>query len=101
MQVGDGPDVLAFDKSLRRLYVAAESGVVTVAAERGRRLAKLGQGLLAPNAHTVAVDPRDPRRLLPARERARAADHEADGIAADKKRARTMQTAFAFTSRPV
>jgi len=57
MQVGDSPDVLAFDKSLRRLYVAAESGVVTVAAERGRSLAKLGQRRLAPNAHTVAVDP--------------------------------------------
>jgi len=57
MKVGESPDVLAFDRSLRRLYVAAESGVVTVAAERGRRLAQLGQGRLAPNAHTVAVDP--------------------------------------------
>ena len=57
MQVGETPDVLAFDTSLRRLYVAAESGVVTVAAERGRRLAKLGQGRLASSAHTVAVDP--------------------------------------------
>ena len=57
MQVGESPDVLAFDTSLRRLYVAAESGVVTVAAERGRRLAKLGQGRLASSAHTVAVDP--------------------------------------------
>jgi DNA-binding beta-propeller fold protein YncE len=56
MQVGESPDVLAFDTSLRRLYVAAESGSVTVAAERGRRLAKLGQGRLAANAHTVAVD---------------------------------------------
>ena len=57
MPVGSSPDVLSFDKSSRRLYVAAESGVVTVAAERGRRLVKLGQGLLAKNAHTVAVDP--------------------------------------------
>jgi len=57
MQVGESPDVLAFDKTQRRLYVAAESGTVTVAAERGRRLAKLGQGRLAANAHTVAVDP--------------------------------------------
>jgi DNA-binding beta-propeller fold protein YncE len=55
--VGDGPDVLAFDASLRRLYVAAESGDVAVFAERGRRLAKLGQAPLAPAAHTVAVDP--------------------------------------------
>ncbi len=56
--VGDGPDVLAFDTSLRRLYVSAESGVVAVFAERSRSLAKLGQALLASHAHTVAVDPR-------------------------------------------
>ena len=56
--VGASPDVLAFDTSLRRLYVAAESGEVAVFAERGRRLAKLGQATVAPEAHTVAVDPR-------------------------------------------
>lgn len=56
--VGGSPDVLAFDTSLRRLYVAAESGEVAVFAERGRGLAKLGQAAVAPYAHTVAVDPR-------------------------------------------
>jgi DNA-binding beta-propeller fold protein YncE len=56
--VGDNPDVLAFDTSLRRLYVAAESGEVAVFSEHGRALGKLGQSLLAPAAHTVAVDPR-------------------------------------------
>lgn len=56
MDVGKSPDVLAFDQSLKRLYVSAESGVVAVAAERGRTLTKLGQGRLAPDAHTVAVD---------------------------------------------
>jgi DNA-binding beta-propeller fold protein YncE len=56
--VGDTPDVLAFDTTLRRLYVSSESGVVAVFAERGRKLTKLGQALLAPHAHTVAVDPR-------------------------------------------
>jgi DNA-binding beta-propeller fold protein YncE len=56
--VGPSPDVLAFDTSAKRLYVAAESGEVAVFAERGRRLTKLGQGLLAPAAHTVAVDSR-------------------------------------------
>jgi DNA-binding beta-propeller fold protein YncE len=54
--VGDSPDVLAFDRSLRRLYVSAESGNVAVFAERGRTLKKLGQAFLAPEAHTVAVD---------------------------------------------
>jgi DNA-binding beta-propeller fold protein YncE len=56
--VGGSPDVLAFDTSLRRLYVAAESGEVAVFAERGRALTKLGQALLAPAAHVVAVDSR-------------------------------------------
>ena len=65
MQVGSSPDVLAFDKSSKRLYVAAESGDVTVAAERGRSLTKLGQGLLAPHAHTVAVDSATHRVYFP------------------------------------
>jgi DNA-binding beta-propeller fold protein YncE len=56
--VGDSPDVLAFDTSLRRLYVSSESGVVAVFAERGAGLAKLGQAFLAVEAHTVAVDSR-------------------------------------------
>jgi DNA-binding beta-propeller fold protein YncE len=57
LSVGDGPDVLALDPSLGRLYVAAESGFVSVFDERGRTLAKRGQALLAPTAHSVAVDP--------------------------------------------
>jgi hypothetical protein len=56
--VGASPDVLAFDSRLRRLYVAAESGEVAVFAEHGRALEKLGQAMLADEAHTVAVDPR-------------------------------------------
>ena len=56
--VGSGPDVLTFDRSLGRLYVAAESGEVAVLATGTRGLTKLGQGFVAPGAHTVAVDPR-------------------------------------------
>ncbi len=56
--VGDSPDALAFDASLRRLYVSAESGVVAVFAETAHGLRKLGQAFLATEAHTVAVDPR-------------------------------------------
>ena len=56
--VGAIPDVLAFDPQLKRLYVAAESGIVTVFAERGGSLRKLGQGFLAQGAHSVDVDPR-------------------------------------------
>jgi DNA-binding beta-propeller fold protein YncE len=58
VQVGASPDVLAFDASLKRLYVSSEVGDVAVLTERGRKVTKLGQGVLAPFAHTVAVDPR-------------------------------------------
>jgi DNA-binding beta-propeller fold protein YncE len=56
--VGGSPDVLAFDTSLRRLYVASESGEVAVFAEQRHGLTKLGQAFLAPAAHVVAVDSR-------------------------------------------
>lgn len=54
-QVGDDPDVLVFDSGLRRLYVAAESGAVSVFQEAQRGLTLLGQFTM-PHAHTVAVD---------------------------------------------
>ena len=57
-EVGRSPDVLAFDPGLQRLYVASESGVVTVFALQDRRLHLLGRGFLAYEAHSVAVDPR-------------------------------------------
>jgi DNA-binding beta-propeller fold protein YncE len=56
--VGTGPDVLALDSGLHRLYVAAESGSVAVFAESGRGLRKLGQAVLEDSAHSVAVDSR-------------------------------------------
>jgi DNA-binding beta-propeller fold protein YncE len=55
--VGADPDVLDFDTGLQRLYVASESGTVSVFAETARRLTKLGEAKLAEHAHTVAVDP--------------------------------------------
>jgi len=55
--VGASPDVLALDPGLRRLYVSAESGVVSVFAERGASARLLGRAYLAAEAHTVAVDP--------------------------------------------
>jgi DNA-binding beta-propeller fold protein YncE len=56
-QVGQSPDVLALDNSLGRLYVSAESGVVTVLAETAHGARELGRAFLATEAHTVAVDP--------------------------------------------
>jgi DNA-binding beta-propeller fold protein YncE len=55
--VGDGPDVLAIDPLLHRLYVASESGVVSIFDISGSGLRPLAQDLFAPHAHVVAVDP--------------------------------------------
>jgi DNA-binding beta-propeller fold protein YncE len=54
--VGEDPDVLAFDPGLKRLYVSAESGNVTVFREQGKTLVSEG-GFFMPHAHTVCVDP--------------------------------------------
>lgn len=63
--VGPDPDVLAFDTGLKRVYLAAESGIVTVFREHGRSLVKLGQAFVAQEAHTIAVDSRTHRVYLP------------------------------------
>jgi DNA-binding beta-propeller fold protein YncE len=63
--VGVDPDVLAFDKVLGRLYVSAESGIITIFDERGRKLEKIGEGFFAPNAHSVAVDSKTHRVYFP------------------------------------
>lgn len=54
--VGKGPDVLAFDPDLKLLYVAAESGHVTVLREEGKALVSQGTFFMS-HAHTVSVDP--------------------------------------------
>jgi DNA-binding beta-propeller fold protein YncE len=54
--VGRGPDVLAFDPGVKMLYVAAESGQVTVFQENGNALVLKGT-IKMPHAHTVSVDP--------------------------------------------
>lgn len=56
-QVGEDPDVLAFDPGFGRLYVSAESGAVSVFEESARDLRQIGQ-LYMPHAHTVSVDPK-------------------------------------------
>ncbi|MDB4893475.1 MAG: hypothetical protein JWL61_5330 [Gemmatimonadetes bacterium] len=62
--VGGDPDVLAWDAAWRRLYVASESGVLTVFAVQGAVFEKLEE-LHIPHAHTVSVDPRTHRVYLP------------------------------------
>jgi YVTN family beta-propeller protein len=63
--VGADPDVLAFDRGLLRLYVSAESGIISIFDERGRDLEKAGEGFFAANAHSVAVDSRTHRVYFP------------------------------------
>ena len=63
--VGANPDVLAFDKGFGRLYVSAESGILTIFDEHGRTLEKIGEGLFAPSAHSVAVDSNTHRVYFP------------------------------------
>src|SRR5579864_219137 len=55
-EVGEDPDVLAFDPGLKLLYVSAESGQVKVFREDGKALVSEG-GIEMPRAHTVSVDP--------------------------------------------
>lgn len=57
VKVGDGPDVLALDAGARRLYVASESGQLSVFDVSGVQPVRIAQGHGGPNAHTVAVDP--------------------------------------------
>jgi DNA-binding beta-propeller fold protein YncE len=63
-RVGRDPDVLALDAGLNRLYVASESGVVTVFQQRAGRLSSIGE-YRAPSAHSIAVDPISHRIYLP------------------------------------
>lgn len=54
--VGARPDVLAYDEGLHHLYVAGESGVMSIFSVEKGRIKKLNEGFIAPHAHTVAVD---------------------------------------------
>jgi YVTN family beta-propeller protein len=54
--IGNNPDVLSLDQSRHLLYVASESGVVSIFVEQGPTMHKLAEGYIAPHAHTVGVD---------------------------------------------
>ena len=64
-EVGENPDVLALDSDRHLLYVAGEAGVVTMFSTAGGKTAKVGEGLLGPNAHVVAVDTATHRVYFP------------------------------------
>jgi DNA-binding beta-propeller fold protein YncE len=64
LKVPDDPDVLAWDPSLRRLYVASESGALSAFWPDGNMLRPIGE-VRARGAHTVSVDPRTHLVYLP------------------------------------
>jgi DNA-binding beta-propeller fold protein YncE len=63
--VGGGPDVLAFDSELHLLYVACESGGVSIFKADNGKLTKLGDADAGPNSHTVAVDSKSHKAYFP------------------------------------
>jgi DNA-binding beta-propeller fold protein YncE len=64
IDIGTDPDVLPFDPGLHRLYVASESGTVTI-INTASSLGRVAQAKIAETAHTVAVDPTTHRVYLP------------------------------------
>src|SRR6266700_5364335 len=66
--VGETPDVLALDSGWHLLYVASESGVLSVFEESGQGLRKLYEGFVATEANTIAVDEQTHRIFLPLQE---------------------------------
>ena len=63
--VGASPDVLALDGRRHYLYVASESGVLSVFDEEGHTLQKEGEGYVANEAHSIAVDQQSHDVFLP------------------------------------
>jgi YVTN family beta-propeller protein len=63
--IGRDPDVLAYDDGRSTLYVASESGTVTMLDATNDGVRKIAEGFLAENAHVVAVDERTHRVYFP------------------------------------
>lgn len=63
--VGDDPDVLAFDPGLGTLYVAGEAGIVSMFAVHASGVSRIGEGSIEPNAHVVGIDPSTHRVYFP------------------------------------
>jgi DNA-binding beta-propeller fold protein YncE len=64
-EVGEDPDVLAYDPDLHYVYVAAESGPVSVFKTQSGQVSKVGSVEIGPNAHVVAVDPGTHKSYFP------------------------------------
>jgi hypothetical protein len=59
------PDVLAYDAAAQRLYIAAESGEVTILDRQRDKLVVIGSAHLADGAHVVTIDPATHRSYYP------------------------------------
>jgi len=57
-KVGREPDVLAFDKQKHLLFVASESGTVSVFSVEKGNIRKTGETFFYSGAHTVCIDPK-------------------------------------------
>jgi DNA-binding beta-propeller fold protein YncE len=64
-EVGDTPDVLAYDSGTNRVYVAGESGRVSIFDQDHGRLTARGSAFLADGAHSLALDPTTHRTYIP------------------------------------
>lgn len=65
LAIGTAPDIVAFDPGLALLYVASESGVLSMFKVADGEIRKLGEGNVAPRAHSVVVVPETHRVYLP------------------------------------
>jgi DNA-binding beta-propeller fold protein YncE len=65
LATGEAPDVLSLDPGLGWLYVAAESGDLTVFDLRNPVASVLGHEQIGPSSHSVVVDPASHRVFFP------------------------------------
>lgn len=63
--VGETPDVLAYDAGANRVYVAAESGWVSIFVHDHGHLMEQGSAYLAEGAHSLALDPTTHHTFIP------------------------------------
>jgi DNA-binding beta-propeller fold protein YncE len=64
-RLGEDPDVLSYDAGNGHLWVAAESGWLTILARRGQAAHVIGSDYLADGAHVVAADATSHNAYLP------------------------------------
>ena len=68
LPIAHDPDVLAEDRGLKRLYVASESGMLSVIdTSDPSKPVKLGEAMIGDDAHSVVVDPLTHHLFLPLR----------------------------------